>query len=1102
MSSSLRSGPFARLLATLLLAASASVASAQPFLVADVEPAREQPSLLAPSAFFGLGSTAVFFAGSAEFGEPEVWRSDGTAAGTSMLFDVCPELCLPPDPLAIVDGHLFLGVDLEGMSFVPMPPNFVDPDTWLVRTDGTTGGTVVLGGPFSELAFLGRVGEAVLFHVDRWAPGESALLVADLEGEVPVREFPVGSVYEAIESDGAIVFANSGGLWRTDGTRDGTLRIDDERCFALAAVNGGVVCWNTDGALLSSDGGELEPLVEVPFSKGRGRQVVADGGGRVYYRLDLEVGEELWVTDGRPSGTWRIAVGDDIDALAAEHGRAYFAATDALGTEPWTSDGTPAGTRRLADLCAGACSSDPFDFAPRPDGVFFAAAEAAGGSLSLWHVRTRTEPPRRIIAGAGGFDLSSHGGEVYVEARGPGGGRRLWRLDDGLAAHDLGPVDGTWFPFDTSLPAAGPWLLFPRDGVLWRTDGTAAGSAPVAAVEVAPGSDPHSLVEHRGRLCFVASRAPWCTGPEGAVKLPWDGRPVERLRTLGDTLLIAGYSYLAAYDDLAAPPVVLLPFMDHFAAEKDGILYLLSSSSPGTALWRTDGTPGGTREVLADLGGRAHRIVRAGDRLLLATGGSNGSLWSSDGTAEGTFVLEGRSGLAATPFAGVGWYTLDGRLWRTDGTPEGTVPFADLPQFGGLEPWLTPQSDRLLIWGWTGGEAHYWATDGHSPPVEVEVPQPWRGMLTGGRWYYYDDDERGDHRLWLSDGSWTPGQILDLQGARPVQGLSYHAVIDGLLLFAAADPARGSELWVTDGTSQGTRRLFDLAPGAGSSLPEHMTRVGDLLYFAADDGRTGRELWAVPWGQVVGGGSCQPSEYRLCLGGGRFAVTVRWRDHVNGGEGSGQAVPLPGSDATGTFWFFDPANTELIVKALDGTSMNGHHWIFYGALSTVEYWIDVVDTATGETRSYHNPPGEQCGRGDTTAFAGLAAAAAPLSVLAPGSAPAPAASCGTADALCLLGGSLAIEVDWHDPRSGDRGRGVPIPGSDNTGSFWFFDAANVELVVKALDGTAVNGHRWVFYGGLSDVEYEIRVTEVASGAVRTYRNAFREICGGADTTAF
>ena len=73
----------------------------------------------------------------------------------------------------------------------------------------------------------------------------------------------------------------------------------------------------------------------------------------------------------------------------------------------------------------------------------------------------------------------------------------------------------------------------------------------------------------------------------------------------------------------------------------------------------------------------------------------------------------------------------------------------------------------------------------------------------------------------------------------------------------------------------------------------------------------------------------------------------------------GKAVP--GTDKTGFFWFFNPTNVELVVKALDGTTVNGHLWISFGALSDVEYTIAVTDTGTGLAESYHNPPGKICG---------------------------------------------------------------------------------------------------------------------------------------------
>ena len=102
-------------------------------------------------------------------------------------------------------------------------------------------------------------------------------------------------------------------------------------------------------------------------------------------------------------------------------------------------------------------------------------------------------------------------------------------------------------------------------------------------------------------------------------------------------------------------------------------------------------------------------------------------------------------------------------------------------------------------------------------------------------------------------------------------------------------------------------------------------------------------------------GDCTPGPAVLCLGGGRFRAEVAWKD-FQGNTGQGSVVP-GASDASGLFWFFAPDNWELLVKVLDGCALNGHHWVFSAATTTVQYTLKVTDTRTGEVAAWTNPLG-------------------------------------------------------------------------------------------------------------------------------------------------
>ncbi|HEX3130449.1 MAG TPA: right-handed parallel beta-helix repeat-containing protein [Thermoanaerobaculia bacterium] len=281
---------------------------------------------------------------------------------------------------------------------------------------------------------------------------------------------------------------------------------------------------------------------------------------------------------------------------------------------------------------------------------------------------------------------------------------------------------------------------------------------------------------------------------------------------------------------------------------------------------------------------------------------------------------------------------------------------------------------------------------------------------------------------------------------------------------------------------------------AGQSLPN---KAGLLEVTAAGDYTLAVDGGAVDSARVAA--SACTSGPSLCLNGDRFVAEVTWKD-FQGKTGMGQAVSL--TSDTGYFWFFNESNVELVVKVLDGRPLNGNYWVFYGSLSNVEYTLKVTDTVTGRIRTYRNSSGRFASAGDTSAFpAGKTAtvALADPEAIRPETAAA-ASNCvpGPTD-LCLNGGRFRVSLDWK--AQGTQGAGQAVPLTADTGYFWFFSPSNVEVAIKVLDGRGLNGHFWVFYGALTNVEYEITVTDTQTGSSVSYRNPAGQFGSRGDTSA-
>jgi len=291
-------------------------------------------------------------------------------------------------------------------------------------------------------------------------------------------------------------------------------------------------------------------------------------------------------------------------------------------------------------------------------------------------------------------------------------------------------------------------------------------------------------------------------------------------------------------------------------------------------LWATDGTEAGTYPLqAAGLELPLDPTVWVTPRFVyfegVDTGSGNLSIWRTDGTVEGTIELVenrrfrgvartlGDDGplvfLAATPTQGI--VPEDLQLWVSDGSPEGTHELKDvlLTSFTLVDsPEAFDGAVYYLDGDFASGALGLWRTDGTSAGTElVELPPGagfWTLWSTDSALYLLAEDQAGGARsLWTSDGT-TAGthevmSLGDPAGVFPAHLLGSFG--DGRSIWTFSTQAIQPSVWVSDGTGAGTRAILDVAADASGNPRTDPFAVpyGGLLYFAADDGAHGREVW-------------------------------------------------------------------------------------------------------------------------------------------------------------------------------------------------------------------------------------------------------------------
>ncbi|MFZ2188749.1 MAG: ELWxxDGT repeat protein [Candidatus Moraniibacteriota bacterium] len=662
----------------------------------------------------------------------ELWKSNGTPSGTEMVRDIYAGSSSGLDSITYgyaKNNGFKVAENVGGVFYFVARTGAIGDEVW--RSDGTSAGTTIVGDIYegaigSDPSYFKTMNGALYFQAtdyyydsfdEQHHSHGAELWKADGSGASIVKDISVigGSSYPSLLTNvGGILyfFANDGPdgneLWRSDGTNLGTNLVKD--------INPGI-----------SDGVSL-----VFYSDMR---ITGGFGGELYFQASDGVhGKELWKSNGTSGGTVMMKDifagfnGSLASRMVDAGGTLYFAASDGdHGEEPWKTDGTSGGTVLVRDTNLTKGSAYPDNLTIFNGETYFSANDGIHG-YELWKTDGTiigTTMVKDINLGNSIYASPSlfHvvGDTLYFAADDGVHGRELWKTDGTESGTVLvkdiyiGTQDGLYYWASARGDVNGIFYFSANDGngyELWKSDGTESGTEMVKNIYPGVGDDsiyPYLLTSMNGILYFKANDN--VNGPE-----LWrsDGT------SDGTTMVKDIY------------PGSNGSGIETLVSIGNALYFNASNGINGSELWKSDGTVGGT-VMVKDIydgsnGSFGYNLFVYNNEVYFAAddGVHSNELWKSNGTASGTVLVKDITvGAFSNPnnyaasdvslYFSAGQYP--GKLWKTDGTESGTVLVKDIYSgAGATEPSKLTNVDGIMYFKATDGSSSHgselWESDG------------------------------------------------------------------------------------------------------------------------------------------------------------------------------------------------------------------------------------------------------------------------------------------------------------------------------------------------------------------------------------------------------